>query len=76
MLDILLPAIATLLVALALSPLRRHRAGRPAICAGLLLLAAFAAGYSSAHLSPGRLAVVGVCALTAAILAAGMMRKR
>ena len=69
MLDTLLPAIAMVLALLAASPAGRHRVVAAGACAGLLLLAAFIAGYSSSGSSPARFALAGACVGAAAAIA-------
>ena len=70
MLAFLLPALAALLVALAISPAGRNRAVALALFGGLLLLAAFAAGYSRGNPSPARI-VLAILFLGAALAVAG-----
>ena len=70
MVEILLPASAAVLVVLAISPAGRNRAVALALCGGLLLLAAFAAGYSRGNPSPARI-VLAIVFLGAALTVAG-----
>ena len=75
MLDFILPAIASALVALAISPLGRDRAARLGICASLLLLSAFALGSAHGHRSTQRFVLIGACLSAAAIIGAFRLPK-